>query len=43
MLITRPLLRIQGWQECLGNGDVAEEVDLEQASPLVDREGLDRR
>src|SRR5262249_15376754 len=32
----------QGRQECLGDGDVAEEVDLEEASPLVDREGLDR-
>ena len=32
----------QGRQQCLGNGDVAEEVDLEQASPLVDREGLER-
>ncbi len=29
-------------QQCLGHGDVTEEVDLEQASPLVDREGLER-
>jgi hypothetical protein len=32
----------QSRQKCLGHGDVAEEIDLEQASPLVDREGLDR-
>src|SRR5215469_3543453 len=32
----------QDRQECLGNGDVTEEVDLEQASPLVDREDLER-
>src|SRR5580658_6978004 len=30
------LVADQGWQECLDNGDVAEEVHLEQASPLVD-------
>jgi hypothetical protein len=32
----------QRGQECLGDGDVAEQVDLEQAPPLVDRIRLER-
>jgi hypothetical protein len=34
---------MQRRQERLGQRDVAEEVDLEQPTPFVDRQGLDRR
>ena len=36
------LVAHEGRQQRLDHGDLAEQVDLEHASPLVDRKGLDR-